>query len=145
MKKPELKEEVLLSHSKVQLFEPEIIRSEILSNATIGRKESEEIVDTIGRLVMHKRVLQIVVLPNEATIYPDAREFSASAEGTRYSLAEAIIATNLAQKILVNFYLQFNKPLVISKAFNNDHKAMEWLFSLKKEELERRLMVKDEG
>jgi hypothetical protein len=134
---PELKKEVFLLHSKIQLFEPEFVRLEIFNDTSIGRKESEEIVNTIGKLTTFRRVLLLMVVPDHATILPGAREYSASVEGTRYSSAEAIVTNNMAQTILANIYLQFNKPVVTSKAFKNEQNALEWLFSLKESELKK--------
>ena len=42
-------------------------------------------------------------------------------------IAEAFLLTSLAQKILINFYIRFDKPLVPSKVFTNKEKAIEWL------------------
>jgi hypothetical protein len=61
----------------------------------------------------------------------DSREFSASKEGLRFSLAEALVVKNLAQKLIVNFYLKFNNPSVPSKAFNTEDEAIKWLLSFK--------------
>ena len=36
----------------------------------------------------------------------EAREFSAGEEGMRYTKADALIAKNLAQMILISFYLK---------------------------------------
>ena len=59
-----------------------------------------------------------------------ANEYSASEEGMQYSIAEAIVVKNLAQKIMVSFYLKINKPIRPSKAFNDEDEALEWLLSL---------------
>ena len=48
----------------------------------------------------------------------------------KYTIADAIIVSNLAQKILINFYLKFNKPPKPSQAFNSEEQAINWLLSV---------------
>jgi hypothetical protein len=53
-----------------------------------------------------------------------AREFSASKDGLRFSIAEALVVQNLAQKIVVSFFKKINKPAKPSKAFNTEEEAI---------------------
>ncbi|MGE0560760.1 MAG: hypothetical protein AB7O47_03005 [Flavobacteriales bacterium] len=57
----------------------------------------------------------------------EAREFSASVDGLKYSSAEAYVFNSLPHRIIGNFYLKFNKPSVPTKFFNTKEEAEVWL------------------
>ncbi|TND08954.1 MAG: hypothetical protein FD123_1808 [Bacteroidetes bacterium] len=61
------------------------------------------------------------------SISKEAREWGGTADGTRYSLAEAFVIHSLAQKMLANFYMKFNSPQVPSHFFNSREAAENWL------------------
>ena len=44
-----------------------------------------------------------------------------------YSKADAFVLNSMAQKILANFYIKFNKPERPTKFFNNADEALIWL------------------
>jgi hypothetical protein len=62
----------------------------------------------------------------------DGAKYATSVEGTKYSLAIAVISDNLAKKILVNFFLSINKPIVPTKGFSNQKDAFVWLSKFRK-------------
>jgi hypothetical protein len=59
----------------------------------------------------------------------------ATAEARQYAaahvppgrIAEAVVLRSLTVRILGNFYLQFNKPGVLTKMFDDRYEAMRWL------------------
>ena len=60
--------------------------------------------------------LVLMIADSTTQFTSDARDFSASKEGLRFSIAEAMVVKNLAQRLVVSFYLKFNQPSVPSKA-----------------------------
>lgn len=123
--------EILFHHSRVQLYEPFMVRVEILSGSTMSYKETKEINDAIGLLSGGKEIGVLVVADETAQFDKKAREFSASPEGLIYTKAEALIVKNLGQRITANFYLKINRPARPAKAFASEKEAVEWLMSLK--------------
>lgn len=120
-----------LDFAGVELLENGVIRVEFFDKQSIGEEESREINNAIGRLSDGKPA-RIMMVPQPNTVFDHgAREFSASDEGLQYTIGDAMITTSLAHKILVSFYLKFNKPKKPSKAFDNEEDAMTWLLSLK--------------
>ncbi len=83
--------------------------------------------NAIGELSGGNEALVLMVPANTTHFVPESRDFSASAEGQKFTIADAMAVTNLGQKILVSFYLRFNKPPRPSKAFGTEMQAMEWL------------------
>jgi hypothetical protein len=58
---------------------------------------------------------------------PELREWAAKPNENRYTYIDAIVISNLAQKIIANFYLKFNKPPKPTKIFSTTDKAVEWI------------------
>lgn len=63
---------------------------------------------------------------------PESRKFYASNPWNKYRLADALVVKSPAQKILVNFFIQFNKPKVPTKTFTSMGAALAWIKQLKK-------------
>jgi hypothetical protein len=61
----------------------------------------------------------------------EARNYYSTSEFSKYRNADAFVVTSLAIKLVVNFYLKFNKPPVLSKMFNSKAEAFEWLLEIK--------------
>ena len=69
-----------------------------------------------------------------ADVDPDVREWSSSDLEAKYSVIDAIVINNIAQKILADFYLKFNKPKQPTKIFTSIDKAVEWIHQKIKED-----------
>lgn len=69
-----------------------------------------------------------------AEMDPEVRDWAADTSGNNYTYCDAIIISNLAQKIIANFYIKFNKPKMPTKVFTSTEKAMEWILSQMEEE-----------
>lgn len=122
-----------LGFANVQLLSIGIIRIEMMGKHIIGREESLKMNIAQGELLNNEKHsgLVIMVADSSTQFTKEAREFSASEEGLRFSKAEALIVKNLAQNLMVSFYLKINQPSVPSKAFKTEEEAIEWLLSLK--------------
>ena len=124
----ELVREIIFPYGKVQLWNPELIRIEFFSKAMIGRRECIEVNNTIGVLTGGRQARVITVAAEDTHFDAEARDESSSPNGLRFTIADAFVARNLAQKLMVNFYLRFNKPAKPSKAFNSEEDAIKWLW-----------------
>lgn len=69
------------------------------------------------------------------TVDPDVRVFAASEEGNLYTIADAIAYHSFAQKLLANFYVTHNKPLVPTRTFSDMAAAVHWLVTFLPEEV----------
>ncbi len=63
---------------------------------------------------------------------PELREWASQPNETGYTFVDAIVISNLAQKLIANFYLKFNKPPRPTKIFTDSKKAVEWILTEKK-------------
>ncbi len=121
-----------LGYAKIFLPETGIIEVFFGDNAVIDFKECKEINDLIGEYCNYTKALVLMVTGEETVVEAGSREFSASPEGMQYTIADAIVFKSMAQRLIVNFYLKFNKPPMPSKAFTNVEEAREWLLTFKK-------------
>ena len=69
-----------------------------------------------------------------AEMDPEVRIWAAKTSGNNYTFVDAVVINNVAQKIIANFYLKFNKPGMPTKIFPSTDKALDWIFS----EIERK-------
>ena len=118
-----------LGYSVVQLRSDGIVQVDCDDNLDIDVKESTEIVNAIGHLTEGKKALVLNIAGTNTTATGAARNHSASEDGVKYTLADAFVTKSLAQKLLGNFYLNFHKPGVPTRIFDDVEKATEWLKS----------------
>lgn len=64
------------------------------------------------------------------SISKEARDYFAK-KGSDLIIASALLYDSPVHKIIANFYLQINKPVVPSKAFTNKEEALKWLEQFK--------------
>jgi len=62
------------------------------------------------------------------TVSSEARTFIASKELTSDRMAAAFVTKSLANRIVGNFFIKFNKPATPTKLFSEEALAMEWLW-----------------
>ena len=124
---------IKFDYADIQLLDLGIIKVDMLDGFTIDLEESVQINIAEGELLngVPSSGLVLMVADSTTQFTNDARSFSASKEGLRFSLAEALVVKTLAQRLVVNFYLKINKPSVPSKAFDSEESAIEWLLSFK--------------
>jgi hypothetical protein len=69
----------------------------------------------------------------EGRVEPIAREIiSKHVEYSKIRIAEAFLINSLANLLIANFYIKFNRPPNPTKVFNNLESALEWLRSQNK-------------
>jgi hypothetical protein len=86
--------------------------------------------DQIGILSEGKEIPVLMVAEEITQFDSSARDFSASDEGLRYTVADAMVVKNIAQRLMASFYLSFNKPKKPSKMFGSEEEAVKWLYSM---------------
>lgn len=116
-----------LGHSLIQLRSDGIVQINFGDNSELDLKEAVEVIENLADLTGGKKALVLNIAGKNTSATSAAREFSASTLGLKYTIADAYVVTNLAQKILGNFYVGFNKPMIPTKIFDNEEKAVEWL------------------
>lgn len=128
--KPEIKAEIDLGHSKLILRSDNVLElicdDDTIYDVTIIKQVAVE----TGKLTGGKKCMQLTIAGKYSTISKEGREYAATEEAVEFTIAEAYVIQSLAQRILGNFYLKFNKPKVPTRLFTDKDKAEKWLKSL---------------
>lgn len=61
----------------------------------------------------------------------EVRAFISSPDQNKYTIADAVYIKNLSDKIMGDFYLNQNKPVMPTKLFGDRDEAINWLLSFK--------------
>jgi hypothetical protein len=87
-------------------------------------KKMQEIVSEIGG----GKKMPILFAPHEFVhIDSEGQNYATSDEGVIYTKAVAVLVTNLAMRILMNFFLKTSNQKVPTKGFPTREEAMLWL------------------
>jgi hypothetical protein len=125
----EIVSEIKLSHSLIRLRADGILELHTSDEHVYEIEDVKENVAAFGKLTENKKVPVMIIGGSFTSLSNEAREYMASEESLKYSLCEAFILTSLPQKLLINFYIKINKPLVPTMVFSNNYKAVNWLRS----------------
>lgn len=115
----------------VQLLDNSIVRIEVISNVIIDYKECELLNNAIGELNNNSKSLVLMLADDTSQFTAEARAFSASDEGRKFTIADAMVTRNLAQRLIATLYIKINKPQIPSKIFNSEDEAIKWLLAQK--------------
>lgn len=106
-----------------------VLRVKLLENAEIELEDAVQNMRTSEQLTQGDRFLVLVDARATVTVSKEAREFAARQSERDGRIAEAFVVSSLANKLVGNFYINFNKPQVPTKIFSTEEKAMLWLQS----------------
>lgn len=130
MNEKQYTEIIELSHSIVKLRNDGIIELYTKEDAHLSEEDVRENAETFGILSKGKKAPILIFGGEFSNISKEARDFMATEASLKYSLCEAFVLEYLPHKILISFYIKFNKPLVPTKVFKNKEKAIEWIREL---------------
>lgn len=116
-------------------FEDEILFVKMKEGVNLGQPEMEELLKQAVELTMPNKYFAIVDMTASYDSTLEARNFYAESDYSKYRYADAFIVNSLPMRLLVNFFIAFNKPKIPSKMFNNEESALDWIHTLKKEML----------
>ncbi len=111
----------------VRLREDGIMHISIHDEVLIGKQDLEKLISLIGELGQQQKYPNLIEVGLHSAINSEARIYSATAEASRYTQADAFVVRSLAQRLLGNFYLKIDKPIVPTRFFNSVSQAQQWL------------------
>lgn len=105
-----------------------IVRMKILDGAEIEVENAAENREAVFQLTSGEKHL-LVVDARSVNVYvsKEARAYSAAFEAGGPCIAKAFVVNSTANRLIGNFYINFNKPKVATKLFSGEEKAVEWL------------------
>ena len=107
-----------------------IVRMKIFNDAEIELEDAIQNHEATCALTNGEKHLVLVDGRSNIGVSKEARAFAAQKRENDKRIAEAFIVTSTANKLVGNFYINFNKPAVPTKIFSSEEKALEWLESL---------------
>ncbi|MDX2173115.1 MAG: hypothetical protein SFY56_08350 [Bacteroidota bacterium] len=116
-----------LKKASVSLMEDGIIHIHIKDQSEIELSDAVLIFEAMEKLCGGEKHPVLIDAGEFSSIDKEARMFAASMESNIFTLADGIAYLNLAQKLLAEFYLKNNKPVVPTKVFSNRQDAIVWL------------------
>ncbi len=119
--------EVLTRDAKVWLGEDGIARNIYFPNAEDTLADAKENLAGILKVNRGKRYPLLVDMRKLKSMTREARVYYAGGEGAKTANAGAFLIGSLISKIIGNFFLSFNKPLIPIKLFTSESEAIEWL------------------
>lgn len=93
-------------------------------------KEMLSIIEEYGR---GRKFYNLTTFDTVITGNRELREFSASPEAKKYTIAEAFVSGSLPVQLIGNVYIKLNRPVVPTRFFNNENAAIFWLKELDQE------------
>ena len=97
--------------------------------------------DAVKDLGKGERMPLYIVTHGFLKINKDAKLFAASAEGQKYTLANAVLVDNPGKRILFNFFMLFFKPATPTQPVSNQEEAFKWLLDMKKQAAHQELII----
>ena len=81
----------------------------------------------IAELGGGKAYPNLVIVNHFFNASSEVREFAASEEGNKYTIADAFVVKHVAVKLIGNVYISFNKPQKPTRIFDDVAEAEKWL------------------
>jgi hypothetical protein len=111
----------------VSLEEDRIIRVMFKKKSEITEESFRKLFDVFQSMIEGVPYAYLYYAEDgSVTVTDDGRRFAKDEEFSFPKICNAVIVTNLAHKLIANFYLKFNKPNYPFKVFSKKEDALKW-------------------
>ena len=117
----------------IELREDGILHFTVKDNVDFYDTDIKEANEAIKKLGGGRAFCNLITLASNTNYDKTAREYAASEESNMYTIADAMVTSNFAVKLMFNFYINFNKPIKPTKLFLTEESAIKWLRKFKQE------------
>lgn len=119
---------ITLDFVTISKLDEHLVENKFHSGAAVDVEEILKIKQANESLFLDQKYAVLAIASEFSTITRDAQALMASKAFVKNTVAKAILVQYLGQKIMGNFYLNFNKPHIKTKIFTDREKAIEWLY-----------------
>jgi len=133
---------IVLPHTEVVLRDDGILQFNYGDRVEYTLEEVPELEETVMKITKGVTHRSLRIAGKYSSTDTDVMKYLSRGRGTLFTLADAFVIQSLAQKILANFYLRINKPILPTRVFNKVEEAENWLRSLDEEDLKRQHKLK---
>lgn len=99
-------------------------------NVILRLPDAEAMVKLFKEMGHGKKFRLLFIAGKETTVSTDARYYASGPEANKYTIASAFVVSNIAQKLLGNAYVTFNKPVTPTRIFTDEQEAVSWLLQI---------------
>lgn len=129
LKEAPLEINISLNHTRISKRSDGILEMKCGDDVCYEVTHFKEILRSVEEMWPNEKHPSLFLVGEFTSISMEARKFGATKEATVFSKAEAYVIRSLAQRLIGNFYLNFDKPPVPTKFFSNKKAAEIWLRS----------------
>lgn len=122
-----IEQQIDRAYFSVLLLKEGMLHVKIRNVDEITTEQAREIIACMGEFCRDRKRPSLVSSDTFAAPTAEARIFLAQKESNPYVTATAYIARTLAEKIMTNAFIRFNKPARPTRMFTSEKKAIEWL------------------
>jgi hypothetical protein len=114
----------------VSLIDQHIIMIDIKDFCELDANDIIEMQAWVQEQTDEPKLVNLIKFGNGSSATREAREFASSPQGNSLTIGSALIVKNLAQQLIIDYYIKFNRPMFPTRAFYKSNKAIEWLKTL---------------
>ena len=127
---------ISLPHAELVFNDDHILRIKMNHSEEMDLVEMKELVDSVNAISEGKPFCCLADVRNSVgSSTNEARQYAADHSYPSNKIADAIVISSLAKKLMANFYIQFNKPKSPTRIFTSENEALEWLNGILKNKL----------
>lgn len=109
----------------------DVVTAEVKENVDISVEKMSALLQEAVRIAGFKKYFVIVDARTGFRSEADVRDYYADNDYSKYRYADAFIVKSLAVRLMVNFYISFNKPSIPTKTFTDPEHAIQWINELR--------------
>lgn len=125
---------VKLRSAEISLVDTDIVKVITAGNYESTVQDVDEINETVKELVGDSRHYILVITQQGSTSSSEAKTHAAQESFRKNVIAQAIVISNVAIRLMATAYMKAYRPKHVIKLFNSEEKAMRWLRLLKARE-----------
>lgn len=107
-----------------------IIQIQFKPGFVIGIEDARYYMSIVGKIKNEGKCLLLIIFESDNSFTRETREQMSCAETAEIIKATGIVMQGMALKILIDGYININKPKHHVKMFENSKKAANWLLEL---------------
>ncbi|MCE3280598.1 MAG: hypothetical protein K0S44_2789 [Bacteroidetes bacterium] len=104
-----------------------ILNIHMKANKILKQSDGEDIVKGLAEMGNGKKFLLLFTAGEDTSVSTEARYYASTPEANKFTIASAFVVKSIAQKLLGNAYVTFNKPITPTRIFTDESDAVRWL------------------
>jgi hypothetical protein len=104
-----------------------ILQINVRPNTTLQLKDGQEMVKAFAEIGEGNKFPLLFIAGDFALATSEARYYASGKEANQYTLASVFVVRNIAQKLMGNAYITFNKPITPTRILTSEEEAIKWL------------------